>query len=171
MPTSRRPRAVTQTRGVSVGCRVGSLLPAVAVFSLAMLLASCGGDARQPSADSEVLLVTSGPGTGSGSDAEIAGVVTLDEGCVRVGEYPAVWPEGTTWDSARQALMLPSGLSVAIGESVSGAGGYPYVEDIEDEFPGKEVEALAECAGPTHEVAYFNRDSDVARVTTSLSAE
>lgn len=70
-----------------------------------------------------------------------------------VGEFPVVWPYGTTWDEDAQAVRLSDGRVVALGDRVSGGGGYPYLSDLRSEF----AKPLADC--PTNEygeVAMFN---------------
>lgn len=82
----------------------------------------------------------------------------MSRGCLLVGEFPVVWPHGTTWDGDAQAVRLPDGQVVALGDRVSGGGGYPYLSDLEPEF----AEPLADC--PTNdygEVAMFNAGGQV----------
>lgn len=43
---------------------------------------------------------------GSGADALIEGPLTLSGGCLLVGEFPVVWPYGTTWEAQAQAVRL-----------------------------------------------------------------
>jgi hypothetical protein len=75
-----------------------------------------------------------------------------------VGEFPVVWPYGTTWDAKAQAVRLSDGQVVALGDRVSGGGGYPYLSDLGTEF----AEPLADC--PTNkyeEVATFNAQEQI----------
>ena len=64
--------------------------------------------------------------------------------------YPVVWPSGTDIASADPfVIRLPSGETLAIGEWVSGGGGYLHPEQLD-------VEVAPECLPATNEVAVFN---------------
>jgi hypothetical protein len=82
----------------------------------------------------------------------------MSGGCLLVGEFPVVWPHGTTWDGDDQAVRLSDGQVVALGDRVSGGGGYPYLSDLGPAF----AEPLADC--PTNEygeVAMFNAGEQI----------
>lgn len=82
----------------------------------------------------------------------------MSGGCLLVGEYPVVWPYGTTWDAEAEAVRLSDGQVVALGNRVSGGGGYPHLPDLEAEF----AEPLTDC--PTNqfkEVAMFNAGDQI----------
>lgn len=69
-----------------------------------------------------------------------------------------IWPYGTTWDAEAQAVRLSDGQVVALGDGVSGGGGYPYLSDLGTES----AEPLADC--PTNnyeEVAMFNAEEQI----------
>lgn len=136
--------------------------PAVALVPLLALLAACGdGAAGGPGSGSSV----SGPvvahtekGDGSGSAAQIVGPLTLSDGCLLVGEFPVVWPYGTTWDAEDQAVQLPDNQVVALGVRVSGGGGYPYLSDLGPQF----ARPLADCPlNEYEEVAMFNSQGEI----------
>ena len=92
-------------------------------------------------------------GDGSGNDALIEGPLTMSGGCLLVSDFPVVWPHGTTWDADAQAVQLSDGQVVALGDRVSGGGGYPYLTDLGAEF----AEPLADCPMNEYgEVAMFN---------------
>jgi len=159
---------------------LGGLL---AVLLAVFLLAACGTTGADPAADTtasdpaasdpaadsdppayEPPLLRSGPGDGSGNDAIVQGEVTLRGGCLRVDGAPAIWPRATTWRDDDQTLVLPGGEEVALGERVTGSGGYGAAADLGEPLdPDVRAAALA-CAGADGEVAIFNPDSDVARV-------
>jgi hypothetical protein len=102
--------------------------------------------------------------------AEVRGVLELEQDCLyvaldEVGErYPILWPSSTTWDFDTNTVVLPSGESIAIGDSVYGGGGYLYVDDIE-RLAGKEAaELAARCVDNDYgEIAVVNNaDSAIA---------
>lgn len=100
--------------------------------------------------------------------AELRGVLELEQDCLyvavdEVGErYPILWPTSTTWNPDTNTVVLPSGQPVAIGDSVSGAGGYFDVDDIE-RLAGKEAaELAARCVD--------NDDGEIAVVNNNDSA-
>jgi hypothetical protein len=91
--------------------------------------------------------------------AEISGPITIDaQGCVRLGERLALWPDGTGWDSEADQLRLPGGALVARGQSVVGGGG---------EVPGSIARAALAEGQPLDRcdwagtVAMFNPGSSV----------
>lgn len=140
---------------------------------LALTTTACGGEpeglsARQPAVVSGGMsasgpLVVSEGSSDAGLDALIAGPVTFRDGCLRVGGYPAIWPEGTTWDSHQKTLTLPNGVQVHAGEEVSGGGGY-QTRPL-SEYPTEVADVLEPCLGPTSEVAFFNRGHVIEKIT------
>jgi hypothetical protein len=126
------------------------------------LVAACGDDdsADVDSSSNGNGSVVAHPveGDGSGVTALIEGPLTMSSGCLLVGEFPVVWPYGTTWDAEAQAVRLSDGQVVALGDRVSGGGGYPYLSDLGTEF----AEPLVDC--PTNkyeEVAMFNAGEQI----------
>lgn len=72
--------------------------------------------------------------------------------------YPVIWPSGTSIVSDDPlTLELASGEELAVGQAVSGGGGYPYASSDQ-----VEVDIPAECLPETDEVAVFNPDADPA---------
>lgn len=128
---------------------------ALALLLCGVLGACTGNDWDDVTADGPLLL--SSGSSDEGMAAEVAGPVTLDEGCLSVGEYPAIWPAGTVWDSQREVLTLPDGVEVALGEEVTGGGGYysQQSKPVED-YPTEVADLLRSCLGPSGEVAMFN---------------
>lgn len=97
-------------------------------------------------------------GSSDGMQALIQGTLSLSGGCLLVGEFPVIWPHGTTWDAENQTVELPDGHEVALGDQVRGGGGYPYLSDLRASF----ARPLADC--PTNEygeIAAFNADEEV----------
>ena len=101
-----------------------------------------------------------------GEAAEVRGVLQLEGDCLyvvfdEVGErYPIVWPAGTRWDTEGQAVVIRNGESLAVGDAVSGSGGYHYVDDVET-LAGPDAAALAaDCVDNAHgEVAVVNNSA------------
>ena len=90
--------------------------------------------------------------------ALIEGTLTLSEGCLLIGEYPVIWPHGTTWDGESQVVELPDGQVVADGDRLRGGGGFPYLSDLQ----ARVAEPLSHC--PTNEwgeIAVFNADERI----------
>jgi len=105
-------------------------------------------------------------------EALIRGTVVFDEGsgCVLLeleGEHrlPVVWPAGASWRPDPPAVEL-QGQLIEPGTAVEGGGGYLHYEEVRELAGTAVADAAQACAGPTGEVAFFNRGSDV-----SISAE
>jgi hypothetical protein len=129
------------------------------VLALAAACADDGsGDVDSGSNWSGPVVAHPDKGDGSGADALIEGPLMLSGGCLLVGDFPVVWPYGTTWDAQAQAVRLSDGQLVALGDRVSGGGGYPYLSDLGTDL----AEPLADC--PTNkygEVAMFNAGEQI----------
>ena len=130
---------------------------ATAALLVLAFVAACGddgsGDVDSSSNENGPVVAHRAAGDGSGDDALIEGVLTVSDGCLLVGAFPVVWPYGTTWDPQAQAVRLSDGHVVALGDRVSGGGGYPSLSNLGTELG----EPLADC--PTNryqEVAMFN---------------
>lgn len=103
-------------------------------------------------------VVAHSAGSSDGASAMIEGPLTMSKGCLLVGDYPVVWPHGTTWDADQDAVILPDGQVAAVGDRVSGGGGYPYLSDLAPEL----ADPLADC--PTNEygeIAAFNASEQI----------
>ena len=136
-------------------------LAAASLLVLA-LVAACAddgsGDVDSGSNGSGPVVAHPDRGDGSGTDALIEGPVTLSGGCLLVGDFPVVWPYGTTWDAQAQAVLLSDGQVVALGDRVSGGGGYPYLSDLGTDL----AEPLADCPSNKYgEVAMFNAGEQI----------
>ena len=121
------------------------------------------GACTNHSADGPLLL--SRGSSDAGMAAEVEGPLTLDEGCLRVGEYPAIWPERIAWDSLRQVLTLPDGVDIALGEQVSGGGGYfNQQSNPVDDYPTEVADLLRSCLSSSDEVAMFNLGQPIKKL-------
>lgn len=135
---------------------------AAAIVLLLALVAACGDDDGTGAASSSngngPVVAHPAEGDGSGATALIEGQLTMSSGCVLVSEFPVVWPYDTTWDAEDQAVQLADGQVVALGDCVSGGGGYFPMSSLAPEF----AEPLADC--PTDkwgEVAMFNAGEQI----------
>ena len=135
---------------------------AVACLLLVALGAGCGDDAvvaREPATvdpaptDPGPVVAHPEKGAGFGMAALIQGSLALTDGCLTVGGYPAMWPHGTTRDAEAQAVVLPDGAVAAVGDTVGGGGGFPYLSDLDPEV----AEQFEGCPfNKAEEVAQFN---------------
>lgn len=78
-------------------------------------------------------------------------VLTIDGDCVRLGDGPVVWPDGTSWDDDEQTVRLPGDRLARPGDTIGGGGGYLTLES-EDE----QSRLLGDCVSPGDEVLLFN---------------
>lgn len=125
-----------------------------------VLLTSCGGQRGVESGDYTIYVQGQSLIPRGGLDAQIEGTLALHDGCVVVESeetgawYPVVWPAGTSIASDDPlAIRLPSGVELALGEKVTGSGGYHQPARVEADIP-------QECLPETNEIAVFNPDDD-----------
>ncbi len=95
--------------------------------------------------------------------AIVEGVVTLEDDCLLLDGSPVIWPEGTQWDAQAQTVRLPNGEMAAMGDRVSGGGGYYTNGNSVSRVYGSGVGSAAAACG-RGEVAVFNPGSDVSLV-------
>lgn len=99
-------------------------------------------------------------------DALISGTIILEGDCLYIARddvrYPVVWPNGSRWEDAAQAIVLPGGVAVEPGDVVEGGGGFAQPDRV-GATAGPDGQALAEqCAEPpSGEVAIFNANGDI----------
>jgi hypothetical protein len=136
-------------------------LPGLA--AVLVVLASCAGQRAVESGDYTIYVHGSSLLPRGGLDALIEGTLALHDGCVVLESedkevwYPVVWPAGTSIASSDPfVISLPSGVELAIGEKVSGGGGYLKPESVEVEIP-------RECLPETNEIAVFNPDDEPSK--------
>ena len=89
-----------------------------------------------------------------GMAAIVTGKVTIgNDGCVGLDGRTTVWPADTRWSTEQDELILPDGTPAAIGDTVSGSGGF---------VPAQEATKAVADAGDvvscswSDEVALFN---------------
>jgi hypothetical protein len=129
---------------------------------LVLALVACGGQAMVEGEEHSIFVHGGSLLPRGGEDAEIRGTLATRNGCVVLEQedldvaYPVVWPSGTSIASESPlTLELPSGEHLALGEVVSGGGGYH--DTTSDRVA---VEIPAACLPETGEVAVFNPDDD-----------
>lgn len=134
----------------------------VGMLAAVTTASGCSGGVDGPVLTSERQLLNWG-----GSDALVEGTVTVEGDCLLLVQsdfpddgFPVVWPAGTRWQADPPAVVLDEGTVVAVGEAVSGGGGYLQPSSLRSS--GQAVsDAAASCAGDTGEVAVFNPGSEV----------
>lgn len=99
----------------------------------------------------QVLVRTGSPG--GGSDALVSGTLTASGSCLGVKvedvSYPVVFPTGTT--SSGEAIELPNGEELSLGDQVSLGGGF-YSAPLPSGIPP----IPEDCLGPTGEIVVLN---------------
>ena len=101
-------------------------------------------------------------GDGSGMGAIVQGRLRLDDRCLLLDDIPVVWPHETGWDAVDKAVLLPGGERAAIGERVTGGGGYLHGQSLVGQYDAEFAARLREC--PTDrwgQVAVFNQTGHV----------
>ncbi len=106
-------------------------------------------------------LLTSVGGSDEGMAAQVTGSLSYDGDCLRLGDYPVLWPEDTKW-AGPEVLTLPSGEQVEVGTQLHGGGGYLNVDAVEELFGEEVADAAERCLGEGDEVAVFNPGSEVS---------
>jgi hypothetical protein len=131
-------------------------------LALALALVGCGGQSEVSTDGTTIFVHGASLLPRGGEDALIEGRLVLRDGCVVLEPeglglaYPVIWPSGTSIVQVEPlTLELPSGDELAIGQVVSGGGGYH--DAASDRV---EVDVPAECVPETGEVAVFNPDED-----------
>jgi hypothetical protein len=147
-----------QSRSVAV-ISAGALLALLSLVAVAAAREPAG-----PVVDGPVF-AAGDEGNGVGLTALVAGRLRMEDGCLLLAGIPVVWPYETTWDADAEAVVLSDGARAAVGDEVSGGGGYLHVDRLTAQSNGEFTERLRAC--PTDEwgqVAVFNRDEPVAVV-------
>lgn len=80
--------------------------------------------------------------------AEIVGRLSLDKGCLLIGESVAFWADGTSWDPVERSVVFESGDQVKVGDQFSGGGGH-YSEGNLRGLDAVDVEAVIDCLNRT----------------------
>lgn len=134
----------------------------VLALVLALALVGCGGQSELSGDDHTIFVHGGSLLPRGGEDALIEGTLAARDGCVLLEQegsdiaHPVVWPSGTSIASEDPlTLELPSGDELAVGQAVSGGGGYH-----DSSSARVEVDIPAECVPATDEVAILNPDGD-----------
>ena len=154
----------------------------LAALAAGLILVACGSEdsvdtATESSsavADQLPILVHTGPLVSGGDAAEILGTLVLEDDCLFIDDsgfrFTIVWPIGTTWDDESQTLALNDGQTVAIGQSISGGGGYSNVEVLETLIAPEATALAAACVdNEFSEVAILNNVDGQITVDSATS--
>ncbi|MFK7919688.1 MAG: hypothetical protein AB8G14_16555 [Ilumatobacter sp.] len=124
-------------------------------------------DAESIVGDGPVISYAEPADSREGMEAEIRGVLELDQGCLYIDSleaderYPVLWPAGTSWNASDASVRLVSGASVGLGEEVSGVGGYLPADTLAAVARSEAAQALTECVDNEFgEVAVVNNTDD-----------
>ena len=80
--------------------------------------------------------------------AEVVGRLSLNKGCLLVGDSVAFWADGTSWDPASRSVVFKSREHVAVGDQFSGGGGH-YSQGNLGGLDGVDVDAVIDCLART----------------------
>lgn len=129
---------------------------------LVLALAACGGQSELSGGDHTIFVHDRSLAPRGGRDALVEGTLAIRGGCVVLEQdgfdiaYPVIWPSGTSIAGEDPlTLELPSGEELAVGQAVSGGGGYHDSSSAQ-----VEVDIAAACVPETGEVAVFNPDAE-----------
>ena len=106
--------------------------------------AACGDSERRDTDSDEQNPVIAVRDWNAYPAAEIVGRVSLNKGCLLVGDSVAFWADGTSWDPAHRSVVFESGEQVAVGDQFSGGGGHYSQGDLGG-LDGLDVDAVIGC--------------------------
>ena len=124
----------------------------VLVLYLALVGSACGEEPSEPASFVDGPIIVDAQSDGFSTDAGAGGTIGLVDGCLIMfedherSENPigVEWPPGTTWDEASNAVVLPDGRLVNIGDFIMGGGGGHGLDDESRVTPEVRA-ALEEC--------------------------
>ena len=82
------------------------------------------------------------------------GVLSVEGDCVRLGDSPVVWSDGTSWDDDERTVRLPGDRLARPGDTIVGGGGYLSFESEEEQ--SRLGRLLGDCVSLGDEVLIFN---------------
>lgn len=129
-------------RVTMIGMRV------VAGLSVLSAGAACGDSATPDTDSDEQSPVIAVREWNAYPTAEVVGRLSLDKGCLLIGESVAFWADGTSWDSAGRSVVFKSGEQVAVGDQFSGGGGH-YSQSNLGGLDGVDADAVIDCLDRT----------------------
>ena len=77
--------------------------------------------------------------------AEVHGTLTLQDGCLRLGDSIVFWPFGTTWDAPRQAVGFEDSRAAPVGQQFVGGGGLYSLDDVKEMLDAQPAGAIEDC--------------------------
>lgn len=108
--------------------------------------------------DTDVGGRTDGPVISLGDDvngypsAEVTGRVSLEDGCLLIGDSVVIWPDQTSWDESRQAVEFGGDFdsypTAPVGEEFSGGGGFFSPDNVRD-MESLDEQAVLRCIRST----------------------
>ncbi|MEM9465757.1 MAG: hypothetical protein AAGA90_10310 [Actinomycetota bacterium] len=155
-------------RGASLGT-LAVILGAVGVWAV---IETTGGDGDDEAAPAGPVITHADDTFDGGPSAIVAGEIEINGTCLHLVDggvrHAVVWPFGTTWDAQTATIGLPNGDVVAIGDSVSGGGG--YFDSVGHYAGGRAHDAASACRTDEGQIAVFNNHPDeVERVESAES--
>jgi hypothetical protein len=78
-------------------------------------------------------------------DAEVHGRLTLQDGCLRLGDSIVFWPLGTTWDATAEAVGFADKGTARVGQQFVGGGGVYSLDNINAALEAEPAHAIADC--------------------------
>ena len=122
------------------------------VLLLALVVSSCGDEPSGPVSFVDGPIIVDAEPDDGGTDAGAGGTIGLVDGCLIMFEdhdrsanpIGVEWPPGTTWDEAANAVVLPDGRLVNLGDFIVGGGGGHGLDDESRVTPDVRA-ALQEC--------------------------
>jgi hypothetical protein len=145
------------------------------LLSIAMLVPVAGivflGPLRDPDAGSSPVaeigenpVISMSQPDNSFPAAEVTGEITMQRGCLLVGNSVAFWPFGTTWDGNTQTVVFAETLAklpVKVGSTFDGTGGFYTGDQAATVVGGENGDVIRECVSRTNaEGAVFAVPSD-----------
>ena len=106
--------------------------------------AACGDSERRATDSDEQSPVIAVRDWNAYPAAEVVGRLSLNKGCLLVGDSVAFWADGTSWDQANRSVVFESGEQVTVGDQFSGGGGH-YSQGNIGGLDGVDVDAVVDC--------------------------
>ena len=130
--------------------------PGALAVVVTMALTGCGGtdSDAEDKPEPEPAVLTMPPDWALYPQALVQGDLTLEAGCLLVGDYLPIWPSGTAWDASTEAVTFTAGpastaTSVRLGERFRGGGGSLPDRVYKSELGPEDVEAMNRCLEET----------------------
>lgn len=101
---------------------------------------------RALASSSLLQMITTPPSWRAYPQAQITGVLRVENGCTLIGESVAFWPHETTWNEATQTVEYRGRPWAEVGEPFTGSGGtYRNLNDLKADIGAERVRQLEQC--------------------------